>query len=140
MKHYVMGLVFNMTRTRVLLTQKLRPDWMAGHWNGIGGKIEDGETPLEAMNRESEEEIGHNYGWQHKITFTCPGGTVFVFMAVNNGSGIMYEQIKDEKLMVWHTYALPDKLMNNLKWIIPLCLSSVRFPVMIDQTELGVID
>lgn len=140
MKHYVLGLVFNQDHTKILLIEKLRPDWMKGYWNGIGGKIEEGEDPNDAMNRESKEECGHTYVWVHTITFTCPGGTVFVYAATCPAPDIDFEQIEDEELMIWHTYALPGKLMGNLKWIIPLCLSSVRFPVMIDQLNLGVID
>ena len=140
MKHYVLGLVFNCDHTKVLLIEKLRPDWMKGRWNGIGGKIEDGEDPHDAMDRECGEETGWGYGFKHKITFTCSGGTVFVYIATYRKEDIDFNQVEDEKLMVWHMYALPDKLMSNLKWIIPLCLSSVQFPVMINQTNLGVKD
>lgn len=34
-----------------------KPVWM-GIWNGVGGKIEMGETPLEGVLREVEEETG----------------------------------------------------------------------------------
>lgn len=136
-KHYVLGLVFNDTKTRILLIEKLRPDWQKGRWNGIGGKIEEGETPSEAMLRESREETGHEYDFLHRITFTCPGGTVYVFIA-KTPREIQFDQIEDEKLKVWGLWELPHGLMANIKWIIPLCLANVRFPVMIDQLDLGV--
>lgn len=55
---YVMGFSFNEDMSRVLLMLKNRPDWQEGKYNGIGGKIEDTETPIEAMVREFREETG----------------------------------------------------------------------------------
>jgi 8-oxo-dGTP diphosphatase len=139
MKHYVLGLVFDANANQLLLIEKLRPEWQAGRWNGIGGKIEEGETPLEAMQRESTEEINRNYIFEHRITFTCPGGTVFVFVTHSNENNhIYYEQVEDEKLAVFPLSGLPVGLMNNMKWIIPLCLANVQFPIMIEQLCLGV--
>jgi len=90
MKFYVMGFIFNKAKDKVLLVEKNKPDWMAGRWNGMGGKIGDNnkdETPLEAMRRECEEETGstrgYGYDWIHCLTFVCPGGTVFVYKAIS---------------------------------------------------------
>jgi 8-oxo-dGTP pyrophosphatase MutT (NUDIX family) len=55
---YVLGFVFNRNLGRVLLVLKNRPAWQANKLNGIGGKIEVGETPLQAMEREFREETG----------------------------------------------------------------------------------
>jgi 8-oxo-dGTP diphosphatase len=57
---YVCGFMFSESPQgpRVLLIQKNRPAWQAGRLNGIGGKIEDGESPLDAMVREFREEAG----------------------------------------------------------------------------------
>jgi 8-oxo-dGTP pyrophosphatase MutT (NUDIX family) len=45
--------------SRVLLIQKKRgPSFNIGKWNGLGGKIEVGETPRGCMAREFEEECG----------------------------------------------------------------------------------
>jgi len=78
MKHYVMGFIFNETGDKVLLMRKNKPEWQAGRWNGIGGKIKEDEFSLEAMRRECEEETGYNRKFDHVLTFICPGGTVFV--------------------------------------------------------------
>jgi 8-oxo-dGTP diphosphatase len=58
MKEYVAGYAFNEERTQVVLIQKNRPDWQKGCLNGVGGKVEEGELPLEAMMREFFEETG----------------------------------------------------------------------------------
>lgn len=41
----------------VLLQVKNKPEWMVGRANGIGGKIEIGESPVQCMVREAREEI-----------------------------------------------------------------------------------
>lgn len=146
MKHYVLGFVFNQTENRVLLVKKKRPEWQKGHWNGIGGKIESVDRhPLDAMLRESVEETGHNYPFKHKITFDCPGGTVYVFAATVAVYGtskgkelIPFQQLENELLQVWELINLPATTMSNLKWIIPLCLADLQFPIMIHQNTLGV--
>ncbi len=138
MQHFVLGLVFNQAKNRVLLIEKRRPEWMAGKWNGIGGHIEENETPLQAMTAEAKEECGFNYSFEHKITFVCPGGTVYVFAAIYSLDIISYSQIEDEILKVWALPG-PENMMKNLEWIIPLCLSSVQFPVILQQNELGVV-
>jgi 8-oxo-dGTP diphosphatase len=138
MRHYTIGFVFNREMDRVLLVRKRRPEWQAGRWNGIGGKIEENETPLEAMIRETREEIGYHYVWRHCLTFTCPGGTVFVFRSTTLSNVIQYTQVEDEELLVFHVNELPSRIMSNLKWMIPVCLSNIQFPIMVNQTTLGV--
>jgi 8-oxo-dGTP diphosphatase len=56
MIRYVLGFVFDFGFRNVLLIEKKRPEWMMGRLNGLGGKIEEGESPLEAMRRELAEE------------------------------------------------------------------------------------
>lgn len=67
---------------RVLLIEKRRPAWQAGRLNGIGGKLEEGETCEDAMRRECAEETGlvvtH---WTNAGLLTFPGGQVHVFHA-----------------------------------------------------------
>lgn len=138
MKHYVLGLIVGSLKDRILLVEKLRPEWMKGRWNGIGGKVEGRETPLEAMHRESIEETGRDWDFKHTITFVCPGGTVFVFLAISGNKRIIFQQIEDEKLMCVPLDELPDKVMSNLKWIIPLSFSTVQKPIILHQEQLGV--
>ena len=146
MKFYVMGFVFNKAKDRVLLIRKNKPEWQAGHWNGVGGKInvigiapDFDKSPLVAIRREVKEETGVvGYDWKHCITFTCPGGTVFVFSAISDYEEIMYEQLETEQLDVSPVDALPNLIMPELKWIIPVCLSSIQFPLIVQQNTLGV--
>lgn len=56
MQRYVLGFVVNDDGQSILLLRKNRPKFLAGRLNGVGGKIEDRETEVEAMVRECLEE------------------------------------------------------------------------------------
>lgn len=58
MKKYCLGFVCDPFTQKVVLIEKARPAWQAGQFNGIGGKLESGETALESMIRECQEETG----------------------------------------------------------------------------------
>jgi 8-oxo-dGTP pyrophosphatase MutT (NUDIX family) len=65
---YVAGFMFDVANKQVALIRKTKPAWQAGKLNGIGGKIEDGESPEAAMVREFLEETGCNTDrddWSH---------------------------------------------------------------------------
>lgn len=57
-KKYVLGIVINKEKNKVLLIRKTNPEWQRGLLNAIGGKIELEELPISAMVREFEEETG----------------------------------------------------------------------------------
>lgn len=137
MKHYVLGLVFNKLKNKILLVEKNRPKWQAGRCNGIGGKIKDSDdSPLKAMERESIEETDVCFKFEHCTTFICPGGTVFVFRAFSTCEMIQFIQKEDEQLKIWSLNELPPNIDPDLKWIIPVCLSTIQFPLLIQQNTL----
>ena len=59
---YVVGFAFTPDMKNVALIRKcrVRPgfEWMLGQINGLGGKIQEGELPRQAMAREFKEESG----------------------------------------------------------------------------------
>jgi 8-oxo-dGTP diphosphatase len=55
--HVVAGALFD-ERGRVLIAQRPPGKHMAGGWEFPGGKLEPGETPREALDRELREELG----------------------------------------------------------------------------------
>lgn len=57
-RRYVAGLMFSDDDTYVVLVRKSHPQWQEGRLNGVGGKVEDGEQPIDAMVREFREEAG----------------------------------------------------------------------------------
>lgn len=54
-KNYVVIMLFNKSKDKLLLVKRNKKPYK-DCWNGIGGKIEENETPLEAAKRECMEE------------------------------------------------------------------------------------
>jgi len=127
MRDYVVGLLFNQTKTKVVLLEKKHgPPCVVGKWNGVGGKIEDGESPASAMAREFKEEAGQPIGahnWNHFCTLKSDVHQVHFFAAfvpqfILDGCSAQ----EDEPVDVFDIHDLPDELMHNIRWMIPFVL------------------
>lgn len=108
----------------VVLVRKNKPKWQAGRLNGIGGAIEGGESPYQAMVREWHEETGHNeVGWSHFATLAFPGGRVHFFSAsVDRMPAFPAKNDIGEAIEI-HNYesvVRSDDVIDNLKWLMPL--------------------
>jgi 8-oxo-dGTP diphosphatase len=70
---------------RLLLTRRLEGDALAGFWELPGGKVEAGETPEAALEREWSEELGVRIGDASPFAFASgsPNGrhvTLLVYL------------------------------------------------------------
>lgn len=138
-KKYVLGLAF--WRDQVALIYKTKgPEYVIGTWNGIGGKIEDGETVEEAMEREFLEETGidipHMYwNWFATQTGNAQAGNSYelncLMVKLSDAQEFDYIINKegDGEIVKWIPYndyeprGLVEEMMTpNLKWLIPLAL------------------
>lgn len=128
---YVLGFMFNNSRTRVALIRKNKPTWQAGRLNGIGGKIEEGESPTAAMVREFLEETGYETRPEQWEFFCQMEGTdgqwnVDVFAAVGDIERL--QSITDEKVVVMMLSELHPRsleIIENLSWLVPMALDSL---------------
>lgn len=130
LKLYVLGFLFSKDRESILLIEKNIPEWQKGLFNGIGGKIEKGENPSDAMNRECEEECGlSDIDWKHYASLDGQDFKVFVFRAfIENIWDV--EQKESEKLLISKIPVVSNKLVSNCEFLIPLALSTnIQFPI-----------
>jgi 8-oxo-dGTP pyrophosphatase MutT (NUDIX family) len=133
---YVAGLLFSRDQQQVALIKKNKPTWQIGLYNAVGGKIEEGETPPDAMRREFLEEAGVDISWWENL-FVMKGdggyeGTqawkVYFYRAFGDVGKV--QTMTDEKVDVFDTDALPVNTIRNIPWIVPLAKDmNVQFPI-----------
>lgn len=139
-KEYVLGFAFH--QSRVLMIRKERPEFMKGKSNGIGGKIEPGETPLAAMIRECREEAGlDGIPWQQCLMFyTGDGALVHVFRAFTKKIWDYQQGLTDEEILIQDVEVWNGNWLSNLHWMVRLLYDqTVIFkhnePMVIHQSE-----
>lgn len=120
---YVVGFMFDETESSVLLLQKNRPEWQRGLINGIGGRIEDDESALQAMRREFREEAGIDHlDWCEFCVLSDYRDWSIHFFSTTGRLGDA-EQCTDESPIILPVSELPDNVIPNLRWLIPMALS-----------------
>jgi 8-oxo-dGTP diphosphatase len=140
MKNYVLGFMFSVDKSSVVLIEKIKPDWQSGKLNGIGGKVEDKDKDFtfykifkNAMIREFEEETGvktQKDEWkefariQRRIgdkKFFCPCYVCFSDKVHD------VETQTEEKIFKFNVEELltdfKSDILNNLNYLIPLALN-----------------
>ena len=65
--HVVVGILYNATKDKVLITKRTRKQFLAGYWEFPGGKVKKNEDPFTALKREFYEELGVNLKSAKKI-------------------------------------------------------------------------
>lgn len=123
--NYVLGFAF--FHEQVVLIRKNKPDWQKGKLNGVGGKIEAYDAgAISAMRREFEEETGVYVNldrWFHVARLTASNKfDVIVFKTeLMPQEAKLIKTVTDEEIVWASINPLPDDVILNLRWLIPLC-------------------
>ena len=139
MKKYVAGFLYSYGH-ELLLINKLKPEWQKGKLNAIGGKIEQNETPHEAMIREFREETSVVIEtWTPTIELSGDDWIVYFFRDIVSSSILhTYKNTTNEICEVIDlTKPLPKNIIWNLNWLIPLCGGEYDFPIAIKEHITG---
>ena len=123
MTKYVVGFVFNNYEEAVVLMLKARPDWQKGKLNGIGGHVEENESPMKAMIREWEEETSTNlteFDWTFFALVIGNEFEVYFFRANYIQIDELESYSAGEEITIVDPNNLPDNVVSNLQWLIPM--------------------
>ncbi len=122
---YVVGLLHSYGW--VVLIKKNRPEWQAGFLNGVGGHIEVGETPLNAMVREFKEETGIEIPeWRLFAEMVMKsGGRIYCFES-HSPTIMALTQPSDGEEVCWYSVGAARKgelpTIPNLPWLLAMAL------------------
>lgn len=145
MREWVVGFLLDEDANSVILIRKNRPQWQEGKLNGVGGKVEPGETTHKAMRREFLEETGvYVTQWHHFATLTWEEGVVhflraFAPLAVLERCRTMTDESVERHRV--HTLGAPGPgrafVTPNLLWLVPLAAHRHDTYDVIDVVETG---
>lgn len=121
--HYTDGLLFSEDRHHLALVLKQKPQWMAGYWNAIGGKVESNETYEDCVRREFYEEAGVEYPyWEQFLRLTGDGFVVEFFRGFSDRVFDCYSADK-ERIAIFPVERVPSlNVFPNIRWILPMAL------------------
>ena len=128
---YVAGFLIDTAKENVVLILKQHPPRLAGRFNGVGGKIEPGESPLAAMRREFWEETGlvvqewHNFLW-----FLGRETSIHFFSSFAPLETLSQVQtLTDEQVIVHPLASLQDiPTLPNVGWVVQMALTAEQYP------------
>jgi 8-oxo-dGTP diphosphatase len=118
---YAVGFAFDDDRDHVALILKDHPEWQRGNWNGIGGRIEPGETPHVCMRREFGEETGLVIPkWEEILNISGRGWRLFIFRAFADIRRV--RTMTSETVRTFDVNMLPRNMVANARWLVPFAL------------------
>jgi len=131
MSRYSCGFLFDSSFELVVLVKKNRPLWQAGFWNGVGGHIENNETPYNAVVREFNEEAGLSItNWNQFCVLRGLNYEVnFYYSTMDADKIVNIKTLTDEEIGVWSILATNSpyfKLIDDAKWLIPMAIMHAK--------------
>jgi 8-oxo-dGTP diphosphatase len=130
MTKYVVGFMFNPQMSMVAMIRKKRPKWQNGLMNGIGGKVEPGESVEDTMIREFSEETGYDTHEKWRVFCAASGvnndkSTMVIDFFYTFGPLHKLVSMTDEEIVIVNVTEIfqePKKFIGNIPWLIALCL------------------
>jgi len=126
-QNYVVGLAFDKPAQKVALIEKRRPIWQVGKLNGVGGKLEFGELPVDAMVREFYEEAGvitETTDWHYMGSLSRPNDfKLYVFRMFSDDVHEVSSQT-DEVVSLYNVdlNRFMETGVANLAWLLAAAL------------------
>ena len=99
----------------VLIAKRREGDALAGKWEFPGGKIEQGETPEIALERELREELGIETVIGELV---CTSTYIYEHMSVELAAYVAR----------WISGDIVPLVHDEIRWVAPAVLSSYDFP------------
>ncbi len=136
---FVAGFLFDVAGKAVVLVRKARPAWQAGRLNGVGGRVEAGESGPAAMAREFREEAGVATApseWRlfaaltesaqtgrvrHEVSFFAARSPVALGAALSSCTDERVELLEMSEL-----HARQGECLEDLLWLLPLALACLK--------------
>jgi len=136
MAMYTYTLVFINIASHIVMINRNKAPWM-GMWNGLGGKIQEDETPKQSIQREIQEELGvhislHDILDRGILTwnmFEADGQGIHLFYVELDQLDLAFpiqmdEGIIDLKRIDWITHLNNKGVAPNIKYFLPQLISS----------------
>ncbi len=136
MAMYTYTLVFINIASHIVMINRNKAPWM-GMWNGLGGKIQEDETPKQSIKREIQEELGVHISLHDILergiltwnTFEADGQGIHLFYVELDQLDLAFpiqmdEGIIDLKRIDWITHLNNKGVAPNIKYFLPQLISS----------------
>jgi len=131
---YTLSFIFTPELDMVWLIKKVKPEWQKGLYNGIGGKIEEGENVLDSAKREIKEESGTEIenlirvGEINGLNMDGEKFCVTIFTAISDKR---LETKTIEKVRLVHLSNLKYiTVVDNVYTLLEACLLKIKQPKM----------
>ena len=133
---YVLAFLFTADAREIVLVRKTRPAWQAGRVNALGGKVHDGEDIGDAARREVREEAGVDVArWEEFLVWRDPEYCLHAVRAFDDAAR-RARTAEDQEVFVAPVAALPQTVIDNLRWMIPLALDrDVATPIAVTSAN-----
>jgi 8-oxo-dGTP diphosphatase len=129
---FVLALLYSADRRQVVLMRRTRPPWQAGRVNALGGRVLEGESTEMTASREVREECGVDVSeWREVLVWEDAEYRMHVMRGVSDHA-CAARTLEDQEVFLADVNALPDNVIDNLRWLVPLALDAdVAFPIMV---------